>query len=175
MKMRKKAVAKDVVGARKMFRKLARKKKQIPLEESIRILKDELRGVLSVLGDGDYPYGVPMNHFYNEEDGKIYFHCGKTGHRLDALKKHDKVSFCVYDEGYRKDGEWALNIKSVVVFGRMKVVDDLDKVVYISDKLSRKFTKDDAYIKEEIEKYAKQTLLLELTPEHICGKLVTEA
>lgn len=175
MKVRQRADVKDVVGARKMFRELVRKKKQIPEEQCIRILIDEPRGVLSVLGDNDYPYGMPMNHFYNEEDGKIYFHCGKMGHRLDALKKHDKVSFCVYDEGYRKDGEWALNIKSVVVFGRMKVVDDLDKVVYISDKLSRKFTGDDAYIREEIEKYASQTLLLELTPEHICGKLVTEA
>ena len=158
-----------------MFRELTRKNKQISKEECIRILKDEPRGVLSVLGDNDYPYGMPMNHFYNEEDGKIYFHCGKMGHRLDALKKHDKVSFCVYDEGYRQDGEWALNIKSVVVFGRMRVVNDLEKVVYISDKLSRKFTEDDAYIKEEIEKYASQTLLLELTPEHICGKLVTES
>ena len=158
-----------------MFRELTRKNKQISKEECIRILKDEPRGVLSVLGDNDYPYGMPMNHFYNEEDGKIYFHCGKMGHRLDALKKHDKVSFCVYDEGYRQDGEWALNIKSVVVFGRMKVVNNLEKVVYISDNLSRKFTGDDAYIKEEIEKYASQTLLLELTPEHICGKLVTES
>lgn len=170
-----KVVVKVAAGVRKMFRELVRKKKQIPQEECIRILKDEPRGVLSVLGDNDYPYGMPMNHFYNEEDGKIYFHCGKMGHRLDALKKHDKISFCVYDEGYRKEGEWALNIKSVVVFGRMRVVNDLKKVVYISDKLSRKFTKDDAYIKEEIEKYASQTLLLELTPEHICGKLVTEA
>ena len=158
-----------------MFRELTRKNKQISKEECIRILKEEPRGVLSVLGDDDYPYGMPMNHFYNEEDGKIYFHCGKMGHRLDALKKHDKVSFCVYDEGYRQDGEWALNIKSVVVFGRMRVVNDLERVVYISDKLSRKFTEDDAYIKEEIEKYASQTLLLELTPEHVCGKLVTES
>ena len=158
-----------------MFRELTRKNKQISKEECIRILKDEPRGVLSVLGDDDYPYGMPMNHFYNEEDGKIYFHCGKMGHRLEALKKHDKVSFCVYDKGYRQDGEWALNIKSVVVFGRMKVVNNLEKVVYISDNLSRKFTGDDAYIKEEIEKYASQTLLLELTPEHICGKLVTES
>lgn len=158
-----------------MFRELVRKKKQISMEECIRILKSEPRGVLSVLGDDDYPYGMPMNHFYNKEDGKIYFHCGKMGHRLDALKKHNKVSFCVYDEGYRKDGEWALNIKSVIVFGRMKGVDDLDRVIHISEKLSRKFTEDEAYIKEEIEKYAKQTLLLELTPEYICGKLVTES
>lgn len=158
-----------------MFREMIRKNKQISMEECIELLKKEKRGVLSVLGDDDYPYGMPMNHFYNEEDGKIYFHCGKKGHRLDALKKHDKVSFCVYDEGYRNDGEWALNIKSVIVFGRMKVVEDLEKVVDISIKLSHKFTRDDTYIKEEVEKYARQTLLLELTPEHICGKMVTES
>lgn len=158
-----------------MFREMIRKNKQISMEECIELLKKEKRGVLSVLGDDDYPYGMPMNHFYNEEDSKIYFHCGKKGHRLDALKKHDKVSFCVYDEGYRNDGEWALNIKSVIVFGRMKVVEDLERVVDISIKLSHKFTRDDAYIKEEIEKYAKQTLLLELTPEYICGKMVTES
>ena len=158
-----------------MFRELVRKKKQISMEECIQILTSEKRGVLSVMGDDDYPYGMPMNHFYNEEDGKVYFHCGKTGHRLDALKKHNKVSFCVYNEGYRKDGEWALNINSVIVFGRRKIVDDLDRVVYISEKLSRKFTEDETYIKEEIEKYSKQTILLELTPEHICGKSVTES
>lgn len=158
-----------------MFRELVRKKKQISMEECIQILTSEKRGVLSVMGDDDYPYGMPMNHFYNEEDGKVYFHCGKTGHRMDALKKHNKVSFCVYNEGYRKDGEWALNINSVIVFGRMKIVDDLDRVVYISEKLSRKFTEDETYIKEEIEKYSKQTILLELTPEHICGKSVTES
>lgn len=158
-----------------MFRELVRKKKQISMEECIQILTSEKRGVLSVMGDDDYPYGMPMNHFYNEENGKVYFYCGKTGHRLDALKKHNKVSFCVYNEGYRKDGEWALNINSVIVFGRMKIVDDLDRVVYISEKLSRKFTEDETYIKEEIEKYSKQTILLELTPEHICGKSVIES
>ena len=84
MKILSKVVVKVAAGVRKMFRELVRKKKQIPQEECIRILKDEPRGVLSVLGDNDYPYGMPMNHFYNEEDGKIYFHCGKKGHRLDA-------------------------------------------------------------------------------------------
>lgn len=158
-----------------MFRELTRKKKQIPMEECVEILKNEKRGVLSVFGDDDYPYGMPMNHFYNEENGKIYFHCGKMGHRLDALKRHNKVSFCVFDEGYCKEGEWALNIKSVIVFGRMECVEDIDRVVDISEKLSHKFTQDDTYIKEEIEKYAHLTLLLELTPEHVCGKLVTES
>lgn len=158
-----------------MFRELARKNKKISMEECIEVLKSETRGVVSVLGDDDYPYGMPMNHFYNEEDGKIYFHCGKCGHRLDALKKHDKVSFCVFDQGYRNEGEWALNVKSIIVFGRMEIIDDPEAIADISRKLSYKFTQDEAYIEKEIKENLRATLLLALTPEHICGKLVNES
>lgn len=145
------------------------------MEECVQVLQKETRGVLSVLGEDDYPYGMPMNHWYNEEDGKIYFHCGKQGHRFDALKKHDKVSFCVYEQGHRNEGEWAWNVKSVIVFGRMEILDDMEKIIAITTKLSRKFTTDEAYIQKEIELYAHETLLLQLTPEHICGKKVTES
>ena len=145
------------------------------MEECIQVLKNETRGVLSVIGDEDYPYGMPMNHWYDEDDGKIYFHCGKMGHRLDALKKHDKVSFCTYDKGYRKEGEWAWNVKSVIVFGKIEIIEDMDKIADITTKLSYKFTQDEEYIKKEIEVSGYNTLLLQLTPEHICGKLVTEA
>lgn len=158
-----------------MFRELLRQNKKLSVEECIHILKTETRGVLSVLGDDDYPYGMPMNHWYNEEDGNIYFHCGKVGHRLDALKKHDKVSFCTYDKGYKNEGEWALNVKSVIVFGKIEIVDDMDSIVDITTKLSYKFTQDADYIREEIEKYAKGTLLLKLVPENICGKFVKES
>ena len=81
----------------------------------IYILKKETRGVLSVQGDDGYPYGMPMNHWYDEESGAIYFHCGNIGHRLDALRENNKVSFCTYDEGYCNPGHWALNVKSVIV------------------------------------------------------------
>lgn len=158
-----------------MFRELMRKKQQLSLEECIHILKTEKRGVLSVNGENDYPYGMPMNHWYNEDDSKIYFHCGNVGHRLDAIQKDSKVSFCVYDEGYRNSDDWALNIKSVIVFGKIAIVDDLDRIVDITTKLSYKFTRDDEYIEDEIKSYVHRTLVLELTPEHICGKLVKEA
>ena len=158
-----------------MFRELQRKNKQISMEECIELLKKETRGVLSVLGDGDYPYGMPMNHWYNEQDGKIYFHCGKSGHRLDAIRKCNKVSFCTYDSGYREDGDWALHVKSVIVFGKMEIIDDMDTIADVARKLSYKFTQDEEYIRTEIEKYAKATLLLQLTPEHICGKQITES
>lgn len=158
-----------------MFRELIRKNKKLSEEECIRILKSEKRGVLSVNGDNGYPYGMPMNHFYNEDDGKIYFHCGKIGHRLDALKKDGRVSFCTFDEGYCNPGQWQLNIRSIIVFGNIKIVDDPDKIADITTKLSHKFTQDDEYIKAEIRQYASGTLLLELTPGHICGKLIEES
>lgn len=96
------------------------------------------RGVLSVLDDNGYPYGIPMNHWYNEEDGKLYFHGAKTGHKLEAIKNYDKVSFCVYDSGYRNEGEWALNIKSVVVFERMSIVTDSAQIERICTTLCKK-------------------------------------
>ena len=158
-----------------MFRDLLRKKQQLSTADCIEVLKTETRGVLSVIGDEGYPYGSPMNHFYNEADGRIYFHCGKVGHRLDALKNCDKASFCVYDHGYRREGEWALNVKSVIVFGRVEIIDDHDTIVDITTKLSYKFTQDEAYIQGEIAHDAHRTLLLALTPDHIGGKLVNEA
>ena len=158
-----------------MFRELSRKNKQLSASECIALLKNEKRGVLSVTGDMQYPYGMPMNHFYNDDDGCVYFHCGRNGHRLDAIRKNNKVSFCVFDSGYKNEGEWALNVKSVIIFGKIEILDDITAVTKISRKLCYKFTNDADYINEEISRYAKATLLLKLTPEHICGKLVNES
>lgn len=158
-----------------MFREIARIKQKISDAECIEILKAQPRGVLSVLGDGDYPYGMPMNYWYNEENGHIYFHGGKYGHKIDAIKRHDKVSFCVYDEGYRNEGEWALNIKSVIVFGKIRELKDFEEAMDISRKLSFKYTPDADYIENEIAGFGKATLCLELVPEFMSGKLVKES
>lgn len=158
-----------------MFREMLRKKQALSEEDCITVLKTQKRGVLAVLGDEDYPYALPINHYYNDEDGHIYFHGAKFGHRVDAVKRHDKVSFCVYDEGYRREGEWALNIKSVIVFGRLVPVEDEDKMIDLCRRLSRKFTDDESYIENEIKRAGFRTLMYELIPEHMSGKLVKEA
>ena len=158
-----------------MFREMLRKKQQLAEVECIEILKNELRGVLSVIGDDDYPYGMPINHFYCEEDGKIYFHSGRKGHKIDAMKRHDKASFCVYDQGFRREGEWALNIRSVIVFGRIEFIEDKEKIYEIARRLSYKFTDDEEYIEREIVRSGPGTLMFALVPEHITGKLVNEA
>ncbi|MBQ6878005.1 MAG: pyridoxamine 5'-phosphate oxidase family protein [Oscillospiraceae bacterium] len=158
-----------------MFRELLRKNKALPKEECINLLEKETRGVLSVVGDEGYPYGMPMNHFYDSESGNIWFHCGKKGHRLDSIKKEPKVSFCVFEKGTKTEEDWAFSVRSVVVFGKIEIVDDPETIGEITAKLSRKFTSDEDYIKNEIEKFGKETLLLKLVPEHISGKTVKES
>ena len=158
-----------------MFRELVRKKQQLSREECTALLSAQPRGVLSVIGDEGYPYGVPMDHWYNPEDGCIYFHSGSTGHKVDAILGCDKASFCVMDSGFRNDCDWALNIKSVIVFGKIQVIRDPARAIEITRRLSYKYTSDSAYIEEEIAKYSSGLLVFALVPEHITGKLVKES
>lgn len=158
-----------------MFRELTRKKQRLSDAVCIELLKTELRGVLSVLGDDGYPYGLPIDHWYCEKNGKLYFHSGRTGHKADALARCDKASFCVYDRGYRSEGEWALHIKSVIAFGRVRPVTDYELAMDAVRALSQKFTDDTAYIERDIEKNGRATLVYEMTIEHLCGKLVNES
>ena len=158
-----------------MFRDMARKKQSLDPAQIAQILTHEKRGVLSVHGENGYPYGLPINYWYNEENGCIYFHSGKKGHKIDAIHADNKVSFCVYDEGFRKDGDWALNISSVIVFGKLFVVDDPEKAEDIFRRLSLKFTSDTEYIDSEIRNFAASTLCYELRPDHVTGKIVNES
>ena len=159
-----------------MFRELTRSRKSLPETTCIQLLKTEKRGVLSVIGLEGYPYGMPIHHYYREQDGCLYFHCGRQkSHRLDALKQCDRVSFCVYDGGTQEENHWALRVQSVIVFGTIEVVDDPALIQEIGTALSRKFTSDEAYILQELQRSGPATLLLHLTPAHISGKWVTEA
>ncbi len=158
-----------------MFREMLRRKQQIPYEKCLEILKTQLRGVLAVNGDDGYPYAMPLNHYYCHEDGKIYFHGGLKGYKIEALRRNPKACYCVYDGGYRKDGEWPLYINSVIVFGNVEFIEDREKVERISRLLSLKFTDDEEYISQEIAGSLDHTLMYALVPEHISGKLVKES
>ena len=156
-----------------MFRDLTRKKQALSRAECKEILKQEVRGVLAVNGDGGYPYALPINFYFDEENSKIYFHSGKCGHKIDAIANSDKVSFCVYDKGYHKDGHWSLNIRSVIVFGRIHTFPDWSDDLIIN--FSKKFTTDTDYIRNEIKNFKNNTTVLCLEIEHMTGKLVNEA
>ena len=158
-----------------MFRKMRRFKQQISEAECIELLRTQKRGVLSLIGDNGYPYGIPIDHLYCEEDGVVYFHGAKEGHKIDAVKRCNKACYCVYDEGYRNPGEWALNIKSVIVFGRIELVADAAKTKEICTRLVKKFTDDEQYLEKELKSALSRVQCLALIPEHMTGELVKES
>ena len=157
------------------FRPMRRSGQQISREECIRILQEEKRGILSMHGENGYPYSIPMNHWYDPENGNLYFHGAKTGHKIDAIRADNRVSYCVHDAGWQKEGEWALNIRSVVVFGRISPVSDEEKAEEICTRLCRKFTEDEEYIRKELQGALSRVQCLELTVDHMTGKLVNES
>ena len=78
-----------------MFRPVRKKANEISVEEAKKLLHEARRGVLAVSGDDGYPYAVPINSLYDEYAQEIIFHGSKVGHKVDALKRSDKVCFTV--------------------------------------------------------------------------------
>ena len=158
-----------------MFREMRRFKQQITTEECKKVLKEEKRAAFSVIGDDGYPYTIPINFYYDEADNIIYFHGAKEGHKMDCLKQCDKASFCVMDKGFKKDGEWAVHYQSVIVFGKIKMVNDPDKVKEICTQLCLKFTNDQNYIDHELKYSGPSVQCFELIPDYISGKIIKES
>lgn len=152
-----------------MFREMRRAKQYLTAEECTEILDKGTDGVLSVLGDDDYPYGVPMNYLYY--DGKIYFHCAKNGHKLDAIRRHDKVSFCVVDKRRVMPEIYATNYTSVIIFGRARVMEQPEDMYRMVQLLSLKYCPgDEEGVRREADKDMPALAMIEITPERITGK-----
>ena len=151
---------------------MRRKNRELPYEECIEILKNQPRGVLAVLGDYDYPYTVPMSHVF--VDGKIYFHGAQTGHKNDAIKKHEKVSYCVMDNGVKAKDSWWYTFKSVVAFGKIRTLTDKDEKIEILTYLGDKFFPTHEETVSEINRMLDRTEVFEITIDHISGKRVEE-
>lgn len=155
-----------------MFRKMRRFKQEMSEEECRKLLAEERRGVLSMIGTEGYPYGVPINYLY--DDGKIYFHCAREGHKNDALKTDDRVCFTVFNHGRLIEGKLGLNVKSVVAFGRVKPVEDHTLAMEKLRKLSLKYNPED-YTEKEIARNEWKVQMLEMTIDHMTGKNVNES
>ncbi len=155
-----------------MFRPMRRAGQQLPEETCLEILQRAPRGVLSLLGDEGYPYGVPLDFVY--EDGVIYFHCAKEGHKIDALKACDKASFCVLDEGRKEEGEWWYHFESVIVFGRIRLVEEEKEKLRALRLLGGKLFPDQEMTEKDILKNGARVQVLALQAEHMTGKHIRE-
>lgn len=154
------------------FREMRRFKQALTREECAAILREEKRGTLAVIGYGGWPYAVPLNFWYDAEENKIYFHCAKEGHKLDAIHACDKVCFSVHNAG-ESAGDWSYYVKSVIVFGRAQVVED----TAVKLEKARHFGAKYFPTQEELERELRgidRMVLVEIDVEHMTGKRVHE-
>ena len=157
-----------------MFRTLRRKKNEISKEETISLLKESRRGVLAMQGDEGYPYAIPVNYFFDEENFKIYFHGAKAGYKYDCLSKCAKICFTVYGQESIKDETWAPFMRSAVIFGQCRLIDDQDRTKELVKKFALKYYPNDEMIDKEIAIAGNVVGIYEISIEHLCGKQVQE-
>lgn len=156
-----------------MFREMRRKKQELSHAESVALLERATSGVLAVLGDSDYPYAVPLSFVYH--DAKLYFHCAMAGHKLDAVRKHPKASFCVIGQDQVLPEKYTTSFCSVIAFGRVRVLENPVEKRYALELLAAKYSPDQVEgRKQEIDQQFDRVCMLELSIEHLTGKEAVE-
>ena len=157
-----------------MFREMRRFKQQLGDADCLAVLQAAKRGVLSVIGDDGYPYGVPMNFVFDPDTRMLYFHMAVAGHKLDAIERDSKVCFTVMDDGYKVEDDWAWYVRSVVVFGEAKVVkDDAMRDRWLRA-LAAKYFPPVEDVEADMRKNAARALVIAVRIDHMTGKLVHE-
>ena len=152
-----------------MFRRMRRFKQQLSDQESIEILKNGEYGILSVHGDNGYPYSIPLNYTY--VDNSIIIHCAKTGHKIDAIKNNNKVSFCVIGKNIIVPEKYNTLFTSVIVFGKAEIINNKEDLMNYIKILGNKFYPNhDKELDAEIKKDFNALSMIKITPIHITGK-----
>ena len=151
------------------FREMRRKRQQLSDEESYAILQKATSGTLALLGDGDYPYAVPISYVYSE--GKLYFHSALSGHKVDAIRGCDRASFCVVAQDDVKPALYTTFFRSVIVFGRIHIVDDEAEKLAAARLLGNRYNPhQDEALQKELENGLARMLVIRLDIEHLTGK-----
>ncbi len=151
-----------------MFREKRRANQGISEDVSKNILEKGITGVLGVIGDEGYPYTVPLNYVYHE--GKIYFHSATEGHKLDAIRENDKVSFTVIERDDVVSERLTTLYRSVIIFGRARILETEKEINRAAEILGLKYNDDIDYLKESIESWKGKLSCVEIEIEHISGK-----
>ena len=157
-----------------MFRELRRKRQALSRADCEAVLSRGTSGVLALAGDDGYPYAVPLSYLY--EDGKLLFHCAREGHKIDAVARCDKASFCVIDQDRVVPEEYTTYFRSVIAFGRIRVIGDDGERRSAVERLALKYHPGDTRENRNryIDKEWAPLCMLEMTVEHLSGKQATE-
>lgn len=152
------------------FREMRRKNQTLSNNEIDDILYNSTSGVLALDGDNNYPYAVPISYVYDGE--KIFFHCAKSGHKLDAIKRNPKASFCIIAADSIVPEKYTTYYQSVIVFGQIHVMKDDGEIRNAIEKLAVKYVPDDTIERrnDAINRDWAPLCMLEMTIDHITGK-----
>lgn len=151
-----------------MFRPMRRKNQQLTQEESLAILTQATSGVLALSGDDGYPYALPIS--YALDGGRLIFHCAKSGHKLDAIARNPKASFCVIDQDKVVPEEYTTLFRSVIAFGTMRVLEGEEARQAVFKLADRYNPGEDQEHIRCINDSAASLTVLELAIEHLTGK-----
>lgn len=155
------------------FRPMRRHRQQLSQEESISIIERATSGTLALLGDEDYPYAVPISFVYH--DGCLYFHSAVEGHKIDAIRRHDKASFCVIDQDDVHGEQYTTFFRSVIAFGHISIIEDEDEKIAAARMLGNRYNPNhDEALKKEMEKGLHRMVMLRMNIEHLTGKEAIE-
>ena len=155
------------------FRPMRRNRQQLSREECEHLLARCTSGVLALTGDGGYPYAVPLSYVY--ADGAIIFHSAVEGHKVDAIRRDNRCSFCVIEQDDIRPAEFTTYFRSVIAFGRIHILEDTDEKVQALRQLGRRYTpNDEPGLQHEIDKSLDHVLLLRLEIDHLSGKQAIE-
>ena len=143
-------------------------------ETAMLLLKNEKRASLAVNGDNGYPYVIPINFYYDEGSGRIYFHGSKKGHKADSIRNNDKVCFTVSGSDEKLEGEWAPMVCSIVVFGRCKLMETNASSAEILRKLAQRYYPDMDEMENTLQRNISNAQIFEINIEHITGKKTIE-
>ena len=153
-----------------MFREMRRKRQQLTPEETEAVLARRSNGTLAVLGDDGYPYAVPLSYVWHK--GRVYFHCAKSGHKLDAIRACDKVCFTVVDLDDVIPEKFTTAFRSAVVFGRARIVTDEAELIGAMRALAGKYSPNESEeaFQHEMKSSAAALCVVAIDVEHMTGK-----
>ena len=152
-----------------MFREMRRRKQALTREACVAVLERGTSGVLAVSGDNGYPYAVPLSYVY--DSGRLCFHCAGEGHKLDAIARNPKVSFCVIDRDEVVPEEYTTCFRSVIAFGQAHIIEQTQQKRAALEKLAQKYSPEQEEGRHrEIEKLFDRVCMVELEIEHMTGK-----
>ena len=139
-------------------------------ERAVELLSTAEYGVLSLVDEGEMPYGIPVN-FVWDGNKSLYIHCAPVGRKLRIIERNPNVSFCIVGRVNLLPMQFTTEYESVVLRGTAHIgLTDEEKMhalMLLVDKMSPEY-------RELGEKYSQKSFhrvnIIRIDVEEFSGK-----